>query len=83
MKVRGPAVLWNSSRGGNHVLRGAHERNCACAPCLSLTPTHVTEKRVLPSRSSPSLLYCRYVLSLRVSYTCGDGYAIKPRQSQL
>lgn len=56
-KDRRPAVPRNSSRGGDHVLRGAHKRNCACAPCLSLTPTHVTERReALPSLFSPSFL---------------------------
>lgn len=28
--------------GGDHVLGEAHERNCACAPYLSLTPTHTS-----------------------------------------
>lgn len=48
-KDKRPAVPRNSSRGGDHVLRGAHERNCACAPCLSLNPTHVTQREESPS----------------------------------
>lgn len=58
----------NSSRGVDHVLRGAHERNCACAPCLSLTPTHVTERRELFRRSLP-LRSCRYGRYVRELHT--------------
>lgn len=50
--------------GGDHVLRGAHERNCACAPSLSLTPTHVTERRALPSLFPLVLVAVVVLLSL-------------------
>lgn len=67
-EIRRPAVPRNSSRGGDHVLRGAHERNCACAPRLSLTPTHVTERRELFRRSLP-LRSCRYGRYVRELHT--------------
>lgn len=60
--------------GGDHVLREAHERNCACAPRLSLTPTHVTDEKSSSIALPPRSCRCTVVLSQpgRASYARGE-----------